>query len=349
MTRNGDPPQFSLVTPFQNVEGYIGVFLESVSLQSLKNFEVILIDDCSSDGSRLIAEEFAKSDSRFVVLEHKSPQGPGIARNSGIRSARGSWIVFADSDDFLPKNFLESLEEVAKVTPYDAIAVGFEEFRTNPSQVESVSMSRRHNEILRKFSRVGLPIEWTVKTFPAVWTKILRRQTFLHNDIWFSNGIHEDLLWTYSVAPLFPRVDVCLTTKYLYRKRATKDSITQMTSESRLNILEQSARLRKSSTLEQCQPRIKKATALAMVSSIVGVNVDFCLANDSALAGELFRGSAMEIRDLVAWADMTIFQVLRFGLRNPRSVLAAWLIYSARWPLWTSVGKLLYFPNPGPQ
>ena len=101
-------PLISVIVPVYNTEKYLKACLESVQKQSYMNFELLLIDDGSSDGSGAICDFFANNDSRIRVF-HTNNRGVSYARNLGLTYARGSYVMFVDSDDELPNNAIESL------------------------------------------------------------------------------------------------------------------------------------------------------------------------------------------------------------------------------------------------
>lgn len=96
----------SVIIPVYNVEKYLRQNLESVQKQTLKDIEIICVDDGSTDSSCKIAEEFAAADSRFVVIKQQNG-GAGAARNNGLRHAKGKYLSFLDSDDFFEPDMLE--------------------------------------------------------------------------------------------------------------------------------------------------------------------------------------------------------------------------------------------------
>lgn len=95
------PPTVSVVVPFWGVEAYIGACIESVQAQDFADFELILVDDASLDGSRDVALRYAAQDPRVRIVSHTHNQGLGPARNTGAQHARGRLILFLDSDDLL--------------------------------------------------------------------------------------------------------------------------------------------------------------------------------------------------------------------------------------------------------
>ena len=104
-------PEFSVIIPVYNVEKYLARCIESITSQIYTDFELILINDGSSDDSGNICNKYAKKDSRIRVI-HQKNKGVSAARNIGIKSANGKYIVFVDSDDVVEKDYLSSMAEV---------------------------------------------------------------------------------------------------------------------------------------------------------------------------------------------------------------------------------------------
>lgn len=103
----------SVIVPVFNTEKYLKKCIESILNQSLRNIEIIFIDDGSTDNSLTIIEEYAKKDKRIKIIS-KLNEGQGIARNMGITEACGQYIAFIDSDDFVEKDMLEKLYNTSK-------------------------------------------------------------------------------------------------------------------------------------------------------------------------------------------------------------------------------------------
>lgn len=100
----------SIIIPVYNVEKTLRQCLDSVLGQSYKNFEVIIVDDGSPDGSPAICDEYAEKDSRIKVI-HKENGGVSSARNVGLQYAKGDWVTFVDSDDWLEPNYCEVISK----------------------------------------------------------------------------------------------------------------------------------------------------------------------------------------------------------------------------------------------
>ena len=117
-------PMFSVIVPFYNVEQYIEDCLRSILAQTYDNFEVICVDDGSPDKSIDIVERYAKQDKRIKIIS-QSNKGLGGARNTGAQEAKGQYLFFVDSDDWLHPNTLEKLHHQIIQDPKDVYLFGF--------------------------------------------------------------------------------------------------------------------------------------------------------------------------------------------------------------------------------
>ena len=111
MTRNNSP-LVSVIVPIYNVEKYLDECIGSILSQTYENLDIILVDDESPDSSPQMCDEYAKRDSRIRVI-HKKNGGLGFARNSGLDTAKGKYVMFVDSDDSLEKAAVETLVRFA--------------------------------------------------------------------------------------------------------------------------------------------------------------------------------------------------------------------------------------------
>ena len=104
--------EISVIVPIYGVEKYLPACIESILSQTFTDFELILVDDGSPDDCPRLCDEAAKRDARVRVI-HQQNQGLSAARNAGIEIARGQWLSFVDSDDFVAPTFLQALHEAA--------------------------------------------------------------------------------------------------------------------------------------------------------------------------------------------------------------------------------------------
>lgn len=114
---------FSIIIPVFNVEDYLRECLDSIIEQTYKGFEVILVNDGSTDRSGIICDEYAEKYSSFLVI-HNFNQGVSAARNLGIDKATGDYIMFVDSDDWLEKEALEKIHKILIEYRYDILMYG---------------------------------------------------------------------------------------------------------------------------------------------------------------------------------------------------------------------------------
>lgn len=103
-----DSPVISIIAPVYNVSQYLSQFISSILSQSFSNFELILIDDGSTDNSLKICKTYAEEDSR-IILFHQTNAGVSAARNKGLELSQGKYISFIDPDDVVERNFLEAI------------------------------------------------------------------------------------------------------------------------------------------------------------------------------------------------------------------------------------------------
>ena len=105
--------KISIIVPVYNVEKYLERCLDSLINQTLKDIEIICINDGSTDNSSEILKEYAKKDSRIIIINQNN-QGISVARNNGMNKAKGKYIGFVDSDDWVDLDFFEKLYKAAE-------------------------------------------------------------------------------------------------------------------------------------------------------------------------------------------------------------------------------------------
>ena len=122
-------PLISVIVPVYRAEKYLADCIESILRQSLSNFELLLIDDGSPDCSGIMCDIYCKKDTRIQVI-HKENGGVSSARNMGLDHARGKYIVFVDSDDYLGENYLRDLcsDQQATVAPHTFVMCDYQPF-----------------------------------------------------------------------------------------------------------------------------------------------------------------------------------------------------------------------------
>lgn len=114
-------PKVSIIIPVYKVEKYLSRCMDSILNQTLKNIEIILVDDKSPDKSPQMCDEYTKVDKRIKVIHKPVNEGLGFARNTGLSMAQGEYVAFIDSDDFVTLDYFETLYNLAKQQEYDTV------------------------------------------------------------------------------------------------------------------------------------------------------------------------------------------------------------------------------------
>lgn len=117
-------PLLSIIVPVYKTEKFLNRCIDSILAQSIKDYEVILVDDGSPDESPIICDYYVEKDSRIKVI-HKQNQGLGMARNTGIRLVSGKYLTFLDSDDFVENDYYENLLTFAEDNDLDLCVAGY--------------------------------------------------------------------------------------------------------------------------------------------------------------------------------------------------------------------------------
>lgn len=194
-------PKVSVIVPIYNVEKYLNKCIDSIIEQSLREIEIILVDDGSTDNSGAIAEMYAQKDSRVKVI-HKENGGQGSARNYGIEVAQGKYIGFIDSDDWIDLNMYEELYIAAEKENADIAVCNRKVFDENNNLKTIVNVSERIIDI-NKVNIVDYVIERLFYPHTVVvYNKIFKKSIISNNDISFKEVKEvgsEDTLFNYEV------------------------------------------------------------------------------------------------------------------------------------------------------
>ena len=184
----------SVILPVYHVESYIAGCLRSIVMQDFQNFEVLLVDDGSPDGSIAVAREYLKdTDLDWRVIE-KENGGVSSARNAGLKEARGDYVVFVDPDDVLSRDFLSSLLKEAG----EDIDFVFCSYR----YVKTQELPEDRNDKIEIFDREELLDRFLKRTIDFVLPSMLFKRSFLlENGLFFEEKIHfsEDQLYMWNV------------------------------------------------------------------------------------------------------------------------------------------------------
>lgn len=209
----------SIIIPVYNVASYISRCLQSVEAQTYQDIECILIDDCGTDHSIKIAEEFIRNHIgklTFHIIHHQQNQGLSSARNTGIKAATGDYIYFMDSDDAITPQCIEILTDLAKKYPNADYVQG--NIVTGPGLMEG----KIDNDVPEYCNNKEFLEEIILnKTHRTAWNRLINRLFITSNNLFFPEGIiMEDHYWTYFVSKKVHAIAICRKETYYYYKNS---------------------------------------------------------------------------------------------------------------------------------
>lgn len=206
---NVQSPLFSIIVPVFKVEKYLSRCIDSILSQTFTDFELLLVDDGSPDNSGHICDKYALVDYRVRVF-HKKNGGVSSARNLGLDNAKGKWIVFCDSDDWVENTWLESYHNVINKN-FDIIFQGYiQEYHTH-HQVHCIrNAPNKYIDKILLLEQKDL-LGWT-------WCKIFKTSIIEDNKIRFNTtlNINEDLLFTLQYCYYARSISILPIEKYHY-------------------------------------------------------------------------------------------------------------------------------------
>ena len=208
-------PKISVIMPVYNGELYLRECLDSVINQTLREIEIICVDDGSTDGSLEILREYAKQDERITILTQQNLFA-GVARNAGLVVARGEYVIFLDCDDFFELNMLQDMYDMATQDKSDIVVCGHHIYDDKNKRIK---ISRKSStEIFNKSPFAPSEIKGDLLSFidPAPWNKLYRKSLLMDNDIRFSAlRICNDLTCVSTLFAVSSKISV-LNNYYIY-------------------------------------------------------------------------------------------------------------------------------------
>ncbi len=222
--------RFSIIIPVYNVERYLRDCLDSVLGQTFSDWEAVCVNDGSTDGSAAILEEYSKKDNRFSVITQPNA-GLSAARNTGINAAKGDYILFLDSDDWIDLNALEVLSK--NLDGEDMLCFSGRRF------IEETNLYNSADVLAEKSYETGMDyynenaLLHRDFAFVCVVLRVYKRMFLIDNKLWFKEGIyHEDNLFTPIACYYAKKVKQISACLYDYRVRSS--SITTTVNKKRL-------------------------------------------------------------------------------------------------------------------
>ncbi len=218
-------PSISIIIPIYNVERWLRRAVNSLQNQTFSSYEILLVDDGSTDNSGILCDRLADDDMRIRVI-HQKNAGAASARNAAIAIARGKYLYFMDGDDWCDKNMLADMYKVASENNLDLLVTGFtidtyydnegryyREFRNAPDKIFA-SRDEFRNEAYKLFD---------AQLLYAPWNKLYRREYLNEHNLRFPTTFWDDLPFNLDVMRDVDRVG-CLDGHYYHFLRARAES-----------------------------------------------------------------------------------------------------------------------------
>lgn len=215
-----DTPRVSVTVPLYNSSKYLRECLDSLASQTLKNVEIILVDDGSTDGSGEICDEYCKKYANFRVI-HQKNSGSASARQVGLDASRGEYVIVCDSDDWVEPNMYEKLYRAAIETEADIVTCNYFAEYNNGRSIPNVIKFTENDGVVDNRN--------LLLTRPAAsWVKLIRKSLFERSKASYELGINlgEDALIMFKLMLANPRVVQINDILYHYRRLQGENTYT---------------------------------------------------------------------------------------------------------------------------
>ncbi len=236
-------PRFSILIPVYNVEKYLRNCLDTVMSQTFSDFEVIIIDDGSTDTSGYICDEYQEKYPDKIRVKHRINKGPQQTRTEAIHMAKGEFLVFVDSDDWISSSLLERLDETIEKYDCDLVIYNFLHVFSSGEKLKS-GITLQHEQIFTPDSK-GALYRYFISTnkLNTIWCKAVKRNIVdIDTDYSTCNIIiGEDLLQSLPLLTKAEKIVYIDDVLYYYRKETTS-----ITGNMKLNYLDSFSYVNKS-------------------------------------------------------------------------------------------------------
>lgn len=211
-------PKISIIVPVYNVEKYIVQCLDSLITQTLPEIEILCVDDCGTDNSMQIVEDYAQKDSRIRILHHSTNQGISASRNTALNHATAPYIMCCDSDDWYEPTMCERLYQAITQNPVEMAICGTQ-IHYEANQEHQKSDNEYFGISFKAITKVNNAV--INKTDVAAWNKIYKKEIFLKHQIqWPERLKYEDNFVFYTYTCWINAIYFIPEKLYNYRRRA---------------------------------------------------------------------------------------------------------------------------------
>lgn len=206
----------SIIIPIYNVQDYIINCLDSISRQTYQDIECLLVDDCGSDNSVYLAENYIKhytGNIHFIILHNNKNLGLSGARNTGIKAATGEYIFFLDSDDMITYDCIDSLLHLANKYPFADFIQG------NILGEDGKPSPHAFNNTIPEFCDDKIQLEDLMLhcVITSAWNRLIKRSLIVEYQLFFPEGLlHEDMFWIYNLSKYVTAAAFTTKGTYIY-------------------------------------------------------------------------------------------------------------------------------------
>ena len=226
--------QLSIIIPFYNVEKYIAECLDSVYAQDMpeSEYEVICVNDCSPDNSREIVLAYQKKHDNLILIEHETNKMLGAARNTGLRAAKGDYVWFIDSDDYIEINVFRKLLNRLFSNDLEILQFNIQKVTDEKEFLETIFFPVQIKIITGlSYCKEYLFSNWNL----SAWNRIYKRVLLIDNLFYYPEGVfYEDSV--HSLNSLFACNRFSYLTDVIYFYRMTPTSIMNTNNESGIKL-----------------------------------------------------------------------------------------------------------------
>lgn len=257
-------PQISIIVPVFNAEPFLRRCLNSILQQNFDHFEVLIINDCSTDNSKDICLEFCEADSRFFYFELDKNTGLGNTRNVGIKKAGGKYLLFVDADDWIDKNACANLFYIAEKYQLQILAADYKLVQNHKERKEVVFDINSGINVIS-----GETLLSEHELFTAVWDKFWLKEFLISNHFYFDkNRYFEDLPVVVSSLLKSKRTAFIKYPFYYYFRNNTQSITQRLPQQKHLNDRVWVIRFLLSEIEKQKNKKVKKALKLLLAKQL---------------------------------------------------------------------------------
>jgi glycosyltransferase involved in cell wall biosynthesis len=312
-------PTLSIIVPVYNTEKYLYRCINSILSQTYIDFECILVENGSSDNSPKICDEFKEKDKRIIVI-HQEARGVSHARNIGIDIAKGSYICFVDSDDWLSLNYCALLKE--NIENYDLVICGI--YQTVDGISKAIKIVNKDVIYNRKsffsnFSKIRKSKYSDIILLHSLWNKIYRRDIINHNNgIRFKEEISLGEDYIFNLEYITRCNGIRLIPELLYYYRFVNDSLSHQIKVQ--SVYDQLEVIHYMKIYIQAEPLIKNKVNLVHIYSVYYYCVVKCFYLFNTIDNTIDKPILYELIEKIR-NDLSVYKILLYYCSIKRLII----------------------------